>query len=263
MVSMTVPGNADAALAPVKIEKISGRKARPPNFRGREALSPLPVRPAAAFFVDGCRFPGLPFGLSLPRRRERSAYGRSRLPCFIMPGERMPSAAKMTGPGGSFRKRERIAVGLSAGTFGSAMLSARTPETVVGKCLRKTERSELDGFAVRRIAETVSPACPFCGRIAARRDSGAFERRVAECSEKDRNDIFSTDERSCRTNACGSGYVFGYIGPRSSLCRRRYAVRVMLPVRDGPAARIGRFGCGHRATTGAVRFRTSLTGPIV
>ena len=164
--------------------------------------------------------------------------------------------------GGSFRKRERIAVGLSAGTFGSAMLSARTPETVVGKCLRKTERNELDGFAGRRVAETVSPACPFCGRIAAGRDSGAFERRVAECSEKDRNDIFSTDERSCRTNACGSGYVL-YIDPRSSLCRRRYAVRVMLPVRDGPAVRIGRFGCGHRATTGAVRFRTSLTGPIV
>ena len=257
---MTVPGNADAALAPVKIEKISGRKARPPNFRGREDPSPSPVRPAAAFFVDGCRFPGLPFGLSLPRWRERSAYGRNRLPCFIMPGERMPSAAKMTGPGGSFRKRERIAVGLSAGTFGRAMLSARTPETVVGKCLRKTERNELDGFAGRRVAETVSPACPFCGRIAARRDSGAFERRVAECSEKDRNDIFSTDERSCRTNACGSGYVL-YIDPRSSLCRRRYAVRVMLPVRDGPAVRIGRFGCGHRATTGAVRFRTSLTGP--
>ncbi len=142
-------------------------------------------------------------------------------------GERMPSAAKMTGPGGSFRKRER---------------------------------SELDGFAGCRVAETVSPACPFCGRIAAKRDSGAFERRVAECSEKDRNDIFSTDERSCRTNACGSGYVFEYTDPRSSLCRRRYAVRVMLPVRDGPAARIGRFGCGHRATTGAVRFRTSPTG---
>ncbi len=253
-------GECGCRIGPCKNRKNIRTKARPPNFRGREDPSPSPVRPAAAFFVDGCRFPGLPFGLSFPRRRERSAYGRSRLPCFIMPGERMPSAAKVTGHGGSFRKRERIAVGLSAGTFGSAMLSARTPETVVGKCLRKTERNELDGFAGRRVAETVSPACPFCGRIAAGRDSGAFERRVAECSEKDRNDIFSTDERSCRTNACGSGYVL-YIDPRSSLCRRRYAVRVMLPVRDGPAVRIGRFGCGHRATTGAVRFRTSLTGP--
>lgn len=102
MVSMTVPGNADAALAPVKIEKISGRKARPPNFRGREDPFPSPVRPAAAFFVDGCRFPGLPFGLSLPRWRERSAYGRNRLPCFIMPGERMPSAARVTEPVAAF-----------------------------------------------------------------------------------------------------------------------------------------------------------------
>ena len=253
-------GECGCRIGPCKNRKNIRTKGTASEFS--RAGSPVPVAcpSCGRFFRQRVSFPR-----SAVRAFASPAAGMFRIRTkptsrFYMPGERMPSAAKVTDPGGSFRKRERIAVGLSAGTFGSAMLSARTPETVVGKCLRKTERSELDGFAVRRVAETVSPTCPFCGRIAAKRDSGAFERRVAECSENDRNDIFSTDERSCRTNACGSGYVFEYIGPRSSLCWRRYAVRVMLPVCDGPAARIGRFGCGHRATTGAVRFRTSLTG---
>ena len=64
---MTVPGNADAALAPVKIEKISGRKARPPNFRGREDPSRRPSVLRTPFSSTGVvspvcrsdfRFPG-------------------------------------------------------------------------------------------------------------------------------------------------------------------------------------------------------------
>ena len=95
-------GECGCRIGPCKNRKNIRTKARPPNFRGREDPSPSPVRPADAFFVDGCRFPGLPFGLSFPRRRERSAYGRGRLPCFIMPGERMPSAARVTEPVAAF-----------------------------------------------------------------------------------------------------------------------------------------------------------------
>ena len=248
---MLIPGNADAALAPVKIGKISGRKARSPNFRGREDPSPSPVRPAVVFSPRGVVSPVCRSGFRFPGGGNVPHTAEADFPVLYADAV----GRKDDRTGGSFRKRERIAVGLSAGTFGSAMLSARTLEIVVGKCLRKTERSELDGFAVRRVAETVFPACPFCGRIAAGKDSGVFERRVAECSEKDRNDLSSTDERS-RFRVCLWVY-----DPQSSLCRRRYAVRVMLPVRDGWAARIVRFGCGHRTTT--LRFRTSLTGPIM